>query len=74
MKYMGSKRAMLRNGLGEALDRAITDKGRFVDLFAGSAAVSWHVAQRYSIPVFASDLQQFSVALALGVLGLIDIQ
>lgn len=69
MKYMGSKRAMLRNGLGEALDRAITDKGRFVDLFAGSAAVSWHVAQRYSIPVFASDLQQFSVALALGVLA-----
>lgn len=69
MKYMGSKRAMLRNGLGEALEKAISDKRRFLDLFAGSAAVSWHVAQRYPIPVLASDLQHFSVALALGVLG-----
>lgn len=66
---MGSKRSMLRNGLGEALDKAVFRKKRFVDLFTGSGAVAWHVAQRYEVPVLASDLQDFAVALALGVIG-----
>lgn len=66
---MGSKRSMLLNGLGEALNRAIPGKRRFVDLFTGSAAVACHVAERYPVPVLASDLQQYSVALANGLLS-----
>lgn len=59
---------MLTNGLGEALDRTVPDKARFVDLFAGSAAVAWHVAERYAVPVMAVDLQEYAVALARGVI------
>jgi adenine-specific DNA-methyltransferase len=64
MKYMGSKRAMLLNGLGALLEREIIGAGRFVDLFTGSAAVANHVAQKYDVPVIASDLQAYSVVLA----------
>jgi adenine-specific DNA-methyltransferase len=67
MKYMGSKRAMLRNGLGVLLEREIVGAERFVDLFAGSAAVSAHVAAKFHIPVLSSDLQLYSVALASAV-------
>jgi adenine-specific DNA-methyltransferase len=59
---------MLRNGLGELLDRELTNSERFVDLFSGSAAVANHVAQHFQIPVLAVDLQQFSVALAASVI------
>lgn len=69
MKYMGSKRSMLLNGLGDAISAAVPGYARFVDLFAGSASVSWHVAQKYKIPVLASDLQSFSVVLAEGVIS-----
>jgi adenine-specific DNA methylase len=68
MKYMGSKRAMLLNGLGALLEREIVDADRFVDLFTGSAAVANHVAQKYDIPVLASDLQAYSVVLASAVI------
>lgn len=68
MKYMGSKRSMLLNGLGEAIEQAVPGHTRFVDLFAGSGSVAWHVARNYPVPVLAADLQQFSVALAEGVL------
>ncbi|MCK1347738.1 DNA adenine methylase [Bradyrhizobium sp. 193] len=64
MKYMGSKRAMLLNGLGELLEKEIVNTTRFVDLFTGSGAVARHVAQRYDVPVLAADLQTYSVALA----------
>jgi adenine-specific DNA-methyltransferase len=64
MKYMGSKRAMLRNGLGTLLERELVGAKRFVDLFAGSAAVTSHVAQKFDIPVLAYDLQVYSVVLA----------
>lgn len=69
VKYMGSKRSMLLNGLGETIQQTLPGHTRFVDLFSGSGAVSWHVANNYSIPVLAADLQQFSVALAEGVLS-----
>lgn len=62
MKYMGSKRAMLRNGLGKLIDAEIGHFGRFVDLFAGSGAVASHVAANYSVPVAAFDIQAYSVA------------
>jgi len=68
MKYMGSKRAMLRNGLGELLIRNAKSKRRFVDLFCGSAAVAIHVASNSKIQVIAWDLQQYSATLANAVI------
>ncbi|TPJ50509.1 adenine methyltransferase [Mesorhizobium sp. B2-6-4] len=64
MKYMGSKRAMLRNGLGELIHREIAGKSGFADLFTGSAAVASHVSKSYPIPVRAFDIQSFSVVTA----------
>jgi len=69
MKYMGSKRAMLSNGLGHLIDREISKAKRFLDLFAGSAAVTRHAACRHNIPVLAFDLQHYSKVLAGAVLG-----
>lgn len=68
LKYMGSKRRMLENGLGSALEEALSGAERFVDLFAGSAAVSWHVASEYRVEVIANDLQKYSGVLARAVL------
>jgi adenine-specific DNA-methyltransferase len=64
VKYMGSKRTMLRNGLGELLSEQVPTKKRFFDLFCGSGSVAGHVAQNFSIPVFAGDLQKYAVILA----------
>jgi len=69
MKYMGSKRWMLQNGLGDLIAREVIGTQRFLDLFAGSAAVSTHVAMKYNVPVTAFDLQRFSTVLARAVLG-----
>lgn len=69
MKYMGSKRSMLQNGLGTLLASEVPNAERFVDMFAGSAAVAAHVARRNSIPVLAFDLQTYSTVLAGAVLG-----
>jgi adenine-specific DNA-methyltransferase len=64
MKYMGSKRWMLENGLGKILEHTATNCRRFVDLFTGSGVVAFYVAKRSRIPVAAYDLQEFSVVLA----------
>jgi adenine-specific DNA methylase len=69
MKYMGSKRAMLGNGLGELLAAEVPTACRFVDLFTGSAAVAIHVGQRFDLPVLAFDLQSYSAVLANAVIG-----
>jgi adenine-specific DNA-methyltransferase len=69
MKYMGSKRWMLKNGLGDLIAREVCGATRFVDLFAGSSAVGAHVAMKYEVRVVAYDLQTFSVILAQSVLG-----
>lgn len=68
MKYMGSKRAMLGNGLGEALGRSIDKAERVLDLFTGSAAVAWYVAEQHGKEVLASDLQMYSTVLAASVI------
>jgi adenine-specific DNA-methyltransferase len=68
MKYMGSKRAMLQNGLGDLLSREVLDAPRFVDLFAGSGSVAIHVARKFSIPVLAFDLQSYSTVLTSAVI------
>lgn len=69
MKYMGSKRSMLRNGLGSLLVSESASADRIVDLFAGSAAVSWFCASRCDAPILACDLQQFSSVLANSVIS-----
>jgi adenine-specific DNA-methyltransferase len=71
MKYMGSKRAMLANGLGSLIARrlAVNPHARFVDLFAGSAAVAWHVAENYKVEVIATDIQLYAKVLAGAILG-----
>jgi len=68
MKYMGSKRSMLLNGLGELLTEEAKDAKRFIDLFSGSGAVATFVAKRLPIEVHAYDLQKYSVDLANAVL------
>lgn len=69
MKYMGSKRWMLANGLGTLLVNEAYLSGRFVDLFSGTGAVSWHVAKSASCQVVAVDLQAFSSVLSTSVIG-----
>lgn len=69
VKYMGSKRAMLANGLGELLVRERVGAGRFADLFTGSASVAIYIARKYKMPVLAYDLQKYSVTLADAVLS-----
>jgi adenine-specific DNA-methyltransferase len=68
MKYMGSKRAMLQNGLGEILIRRVRSKRRFVDLFCGSGAVATYIAVKSKVPVIAWDLQRYSAVLANAVI------
>lgn len=69
VKYMGSKRWMLKNGLGDLIAREIGGATRFLDLFSGSGAVSSHVAIKYEIPVRAYDLQSFSAVLTRAIVG-----
>jgi adenine-specific DNA methylase len=68
VKYMGSKRSMLQNGLGDLLVATARGARRFVDLFAGSGAVSIHMATNCAMPVLAVDLQQYSAVLSGAVL------
>ncbi|MEN6560914.1 MAG: DNA adenine methylase [Acidobacteriota bacterium] len=69
MKYMGSKRWMLKNGLGDLICAQAKSATRFIDLFTGSGAVACFAAQRTSLPVKAYDLQGFAVVLAEAVIG-----
>jgi len=69
MKYMGSKKYMLKNGLSELLNQEVPSANRFIDPFAGSGAVAFHVAKNFEIEVILSDTQDYSIALGEGVLG-----
>ena len=64
MKYMGSKRGMLQNGLGDLLRGEAGLASRVVDLFCGGASVSWFAATDLKKPVIACDLQQYAATLA----------
>lgn len=72
MKFMGSKRMMLQNGLGSLILQEAQNADRFVDLFCGSASVSWFAAQNTALPVFATDLQLFSTILANSVVSRVE--
>lgn len=68
MKYMGSKKNMLLNGLGVTFQKEVKGKERIVDLFSGSASVSWFAAMSFETQVIAVDLQKFSEVLANSVI------
>lgn len=68
MKFMGSKRAMLSNGLGEVLRAQSVGVEKFADLFAGSSAVAWFAAENSECSILAGDLQSFAAALAEAVI------
>lgn len=68
MKYMGSKKAMLKNGLGEMLLEQSNKSNRVFDPFCGSASVACFVAENTERQVIAGDLQKFSVDLANSIL------
>lgn len=68
MKYMGSKRWQLNNGLGTQLHRVAKPNDRFVDLFSGSGAVSWFASEQLGLPVTAVDLQQYAVVATASVI------
>ena len=69
MKYMGSKKFMLKNGLGKLIRENIKHCDRFVDPFCGSGAVVFFVAKDFAKPILAADLQQYSTVLARSVIG-----
>jgi len=69
MKYMGSKRSMLKNGLGDLLLEQTILFDRFVDLFTGGGFVSWFVAEKVNKTVLAVDLQRYSTVLAEAVIS-----
>src|SRR6266581_8012167 len=69
MKYMGSKRAMLANGLGKVLKAETANSNCFADLFVGSGAVAWYIAENTACRVLAADLQLFAVSLAEAVIS-----
>lgn len=68
MKYMGSKRHLLDNGLGKRIKQECSNSSRFVDLFAGSASVSWFAAINTNAEVISVDLQSYTSILANSVL------
>ncbi|MBD3195391.1 MAG: hypothetical protein GF317_10065 [Candidatus Lokiarchaeota archaeon] len=68
MKYMGSKKNMLLNGLGDTFFEEIQNRTRVVDLMSGSASVAWFIAQNFDVEVIAIDLQKYSQILANSVL------
>ena len=72
LKYMGSKRRMLENGLGKLLDVEAPKSLRFIDLFSGSGSVGCYVAENHSIPVLAYDLQNYSVILSNAVISRVE--
>jgi adenine-specific DNA methylase len=69
MKYMGSKRAMLQNGLGQLLSTQLQESKRFIDLFTGSSAVACFAATNHPVEVVAHDLQSYGVVMAQAVLA-----
>ena len=64
MKYMGSKKTLLFNGLGTVIEEHGQSYNRIVDLFCGASSVSWFAAKQLRKPVLACDLQEYAVVLA----------
>lgn len=69
MKYMGSKRFMLNNGLGKLIREQLPHANRAVDPFCGAGSVVYFVAQNSDKQIIAGDLQSYAVVLANAVIG-----
>jgi adenine-specific DNA-methyltransferase len=69
MKYMGSKRSMLQNGLGTLIVEQAQHFARIVDPFCGAGSVAWFAAEKTDRKVLAFDLQEYAVVLAEAVIG-----
>lgn len=69
MKYMGSKKTMLKNGLGHLLIQQAQTAERVVDLFTGAGYVAWHIAESTDKTVLAVDLQTYATILAEAIIG-----
>ena len=69
VKYMGSKHALLANGLGQLILEESRHTDRIVDLFCGGSSISWFAAENTMCPVLATDLQQYAVILARSVIS-----
>ena len=69
LKYMGSKRRMLSNGLGDLIVKASRSAGRIVDLMCGSGVVAWYCAENTELPVLAADLQSYAATLSDSVIS-----
>ena len=68
MKYMGSKRSLINNGLGTLISESAKSSTRFVDLFCGASSVTWFAANQLHKQVLACDLQEYAVVLACSVI------
>ncbi|MCS6589532.1 DNA adenine methylase [Curtobacterium flaccumfaciens] len=66
---MGSKSGMLTGRLGEQLLELATSANRFVDLFAGSGAVSRFISTRLPVETVSIDLLQFSGVITAATTG-----
>lgn len=69
MKYMGSKRFMLKNGLGSLLTEHVPKATRVVDPFCGAGSVIQYVAKISDKEIIAGDLQKYAVVMANAVIG-----
>lgn len=69
MKYMGSKRTLLENGLGDIILRTCDGKSRFIDLFSGTGSVATYVAKNTGKEVIAVDLQAYSAIMSDAILS-----
>ncbi|MBU0631670.1 DNA adenine methylase [bacterium] len=69
MKYMGSKRSLLENGLGKIILSECENKKRFIDLFSGTGSVATYVAKNTELEVVAVDLQVYSTLMSDAVLS-----
>ena len=69
LKYMGSKRSLLENGLGKIILSECENKKRFIDLFSGTGSVATYVAKSTALEVVAVDLQVYSALMSDAVLS-----
>ncbi len=59
---------MLANGLGRVFFQEVKNYNRIIDLFSGSAAVTWFLAENFFKKIISVDLQKYSQILADSVL------
>lgn len=69
VRYMGSKKYLLQNGLGKLLKKELKTCNRFIDLFAGSGTVSWFAAENSKAEIIGCDLQEYGAILVQSVVG-----